>query len=123
MTMTVSTQVNPVATRLAVDLSLGATVQANVLGAPATLYLVEVDNTANAAAASYVKLWDAVTAVVGTTPPNLVYMAPAATKVTYAIPGGVAFAVGISVACVTAPGTAGTAAPTSSVPVRILASV
>jgi hypothetical protein len=123
MTMTVSTQVNPVATRFAVDSALGSTVQANLLGAPCTLYLVEIDNTANAGAPSYVKLWNALTATVGTTDPALVLYAPAATRVTYALPTGVAFAVGLSVACVTSPGTPGTSPPTSSVPVRLLASV
>jgi hypothetical protein len=123
MTMTVSTQVNPIATRLAVDSALSATLQANLFGAPATLYLVEIDNTANAGAASYVKLWDALTATVGTTDPHLVLRAPAATKLTYALPSGVAFAVGCSAACVTSPGTPGVTGPTSAVVVRLLASV
>ena len=123
MTLAVSTQVNPIATRLAYDDALGATLRAHVFGAPATVYLVEIDNTANAGAPCYVKLWNALTATVGTTDPTLVLYAPAATKVTYALPAGVVCAVGVSLACVTSPGTPGVTAPTSSVPVRVLASV
>ena len=123
MAMTVSTQVNPIATRLAQDSALGATIQANVFGAPVTLHLVEINNSANAAAASYVKVWDALTATVGTTDPALVLKAPANSSVTYALPGGLACAVGLSVACVTSPGTPGVTSPASGVVVRLLASV
>jgi hypothetical protein len=123
MTLAVSTQVNPVASRLAADTAMGATAQNNVFGAPVTLHLVEIDNTANAGAPSYVKLYNAVSCVPGTTDPTVVLMAPAATKLTYAVPGGVIFATGLSCCCVTSPGTPGTTAPTSSVPVRMLASV
>lgn len=123
MVMAVSTQVNPVATRLAVDTALGATAQNNLFGAPCTLYLVEADNTGNAGAPSYVKFYNAVSAAPGTVDPHLVLMVPAAAKRSFAVPEGLAFGVGLTCCCVTSPGTPGTTAPTSPVPVRILASV
>jgi hypothetical protein len=123
MTMAVSTQVNPVATRLAVDTALGATAQHNLFGAPCVLYLVEADNTGNAGAPCYVKLYNAASAVPGTLDPHVVLMVPPAAKRSFAIPEGLAFGVGLSCCCVTSPGTPGTTAPTSAVPVRLLASV
>ena len=85
----------------------------------ATLYELELDNTANAAI-SYVKFWDLGTGsvTVGTTAPNKIEMVPASTKVTLVYPGGVAFATAISVSTVTTAGTAGTTSPTSSVVVK-----
>jgi hypothetical protein len=53
----------------------------------------------------------------------VVLMAPGGAKLSYAVPGGVRFAVGLSCCCVTSPGTPGTMGPTNAVPVKMLASV
>lgn len=85
------------------------------------VFFVQIDNTANAAAVSYVKLYFTNGAVtVGTTVPDEVIFAPAATKIGHYYVGGKAFPNGMQAACVTAGGTAGTTSPTSAVPVTII---
>ena len=86
-----------------------------------TVYLIEIDNSANAAA-SFVKLWDAASGsvTVGTTAPDWVIKIPASTKRTIPFPAGIAFGTALTAACVTAGGTSGTTSPSSSVPVRIV---
>ena len=107
----------------AVDSALGATAQA-VSTATGTIYQVEVDNTANTSAASYVKVWS--TAVgsltVGTDAPIAIFPAPAGAKVCYTFPygKGVYSANYITWACVTAAGTAGTSSPSASVVAKMI---
>lgn len=86
-----------------------------------TLYLLDLDNTANAAV-SYVKIWNtaAGSVVVGTTAPDFIIMVPASTRLPVAMPSGVALGTAITLACVTTGGTAGVTSPTSDVIVRII---
>lgn len=95
-----------------------------VKGSSATIYMLVMDNTANAAV-SYVKLYNLTTAVtVGTTVPDMVFNIPASRSVTYNPVsdngGGTVFGTGLQVATVTAGGTAGTTSPSSSVALRIV---
>lgn len=91
-----------------------------VKGSAGTIYVIEVDNTANAAI-TYLKLFHLATAVtLGTTAPNGVFLVPASTNQVFCPVPGLAFANGLQAACVTAGGTAGTTAPTSAVIVRIV---
>ena len=106
------------------DSAMGNTVDA-VKASSATVYNVLIDNTANAGAPRYVKLFNLAqgSITLGTTVPDEVIYVPAASKVTHllftgAVPG-VVFSSALSAACVTTGGTAGTVAPTSSVPVTI----
>lgn len=122
MALSVSTQVNPIATRLVEQTSASAAANTNVVGAPCTIFTVDVDNTANVAA-SYVKLYDNAAPTVGTTNPDIVVLVPAGERRQYVVPEGVAFANALSFACVTVGGTQGTVSPSSAVIVRILASV
>ena len=86
-----------------------------------TVYMIEVDNTANAAI-TYVKLWDTAqgSVTVGTTAPVMIIPVAASAKITLAVPTGIAFATAITVASVTTAGTAGTTSPTSAAIVRIV---
>ena len=86
-----------------------------------TLYIIHVDNSGNAAAASYVKLYDSAGAVtIGTTAPDWIFkVAGAYHGEVLVIPGGVVFASGLQVATVTTGGTAGTTGPTSGVTVEV----
>src|SRR6266446_4221709 len=85
-----------------------------------TLYLVNIDNTANVAV-TYVKAYYTAGAVtVGTTAPDEVWYIPASIRVSIPMVAGKAFASGMVVAAVTAGGTAGTTAPSSSTIVRII---
>ena len=70
MATTVSTQVNPVATKLVVDSDVDSTASNNTTGASGTLYMVEIDNSADSATIVYFKMVDAATATAGTTNPT-----------------------------------------------------
>ena len=84
--------------------------------------MLDVDNTANVAQDVYVKLYDHAGPTVGTTAPDLVFLVKQGVRRQLGLPEGVLFATAISLATVTAGGTAGTTSPGSSVIVRILAS-
>jgi len=88
-----------------------------VKGSSATIYSIIIDNTANAAEAEYVKLWNVASGsvTVGTTAPDAIIMIPAAVKKTFAFPEGWVFGTALTVATVTTAGTAGTTNPTASV--------
>jgi hypothetical protein len=96
-----------------------------VVGSAMFVYQVEIDNTANTSAASYVKLYDdngSSSVTVGTSVPMAILVAPAATKISITFPYGIGtyFANGIVWACVAEPGTAGTTSPTSAVIAKIM---
>src|SRR5574341_876168 len=97
------------------DTDADATGEMYMNSGAATLWLVSIDNTANASAKSYFKLWNATAPTVGTTAPDMIIPAPGGATVTLAIPEGLSFATGISAACVTAGGTGGITGPTSDV--------
>ena len=94
---------------------------AGVTSNSATIYCIDVDNSSNAAT-TYTKLWNLASGsvTVGTTAPDMIILTPASTRLNIPIPKGVVFGAGLSVASVTAGGTAGTTSPTSDVVVRIL---
>lgn len=117
MTLAVSTQAPPVAAVLIVQTSATATADNDVANGAITLSVVDVDNTANAAAA-YLKLYDHAAPTVGTTPPDVVLRVAAGQRRAAVWPEGLAFTA-LSFACVTAGGTAGTTSPASAVPVRL----
>lgn len=106
------------------DTAMGGTVDA-VKASAATVYYVQVDNSANGAA-SYVKLYNlgSGSVTVGTTVPDAVLFAPGNSRMTYkysnAASPGLPFGTALSAACTTAGGTAGTTSPTSSVVVTIV---
>jgi hypothetical protein len=117
MALTVSTQVSPVATKLVVQTSAGATPDNNVLGGAGKVYMIDVDNAANAAAC-YLKLYDDGNPSVGTTHPNAIFRVPTGQRRSWVIVEGMDFTI-LSFACVTQPGTTGTVSPTSPVVVRM----
>ena len=94
--------------------------EANLNTGAAVLYLVSIDNSANASAKSYFKLWNATAPTVGTTAPDMIIPVPGGATVTLAIPEGVSFGTGLSCACVTAGGTGGITGPTSDVSIVLV---
>jgi len=86
-----------------------------------TIYAVEIDNTANSVN-SFLKFYNlaAASVTVGTDDPYMILKAPASKKVTYHFDQGVALGTAISIACLNSAGTAGTAAPSSSVTAKIV---
>lgn len=93
----------------------------DIKGSAGTLYAIEIDNSLNAAV-SYVKLWDAASGsvTVGTTAPDWIFRVAASVSRTVMFPQGVAFATALSIAAVTAAGTAGVTGPTSALTCRVV---
>lgn len=91
-----------------------------VKASSATVYMVDIDNTANAAV-SYVKFYNLGTGsvVVGTTAPDMILMAPLSARQVWSFTPGEVFGTALTVATVTAGGTAGTTTPSSAVIVRV----
>jgi len=91
----------------------------------AVVFSVFIDNTANGAAASYVKLFNLASGsvVVGTTAPDEIIYVPAASKVTHILYTGAnlgkTFGTALSAICVTTGGTAGNTSPANAVPVTV----
>jgi hypothetical protein len=117
----VSTPANEI---LFTDTAMGAVADAIKASSAVVNYLI-IDNTANAAAASYVKLYNlaAGSVIVGTTVPDEVIYVPANQIIT--VPYftkavlGKTFNVALAAACLTTGGTAGTTPPVSSVIVTV----
>lgn len=107
------------ALRVIIDTDVDNTLEANVNDGAATVYAIELDNTANGAA-SYFKAYNAATAVIGTTDPDLVLMVLASVTRTFVFPGGLAFGTGLSYGGVTVGGTTGTTSPTNNMIARIV---
>ncbi len=123
MAVSVTNQAAQIGTYLVQDTDADETGQTNTTGTTGTLYYVELDNTANAAA-SYVKLYDSAGPItVGTTVPDIVLKVAASVSRGFVLPGGgLAFTSGFSHAVVTAGGTAGTTGPTSAATLRYITS-
>ena len=103
-----------------VDTDSNATAEADINGGAATLYLVYIDNSLNAAK-SYTKFWNNAAPTVGTTAPDMSLPVDASSTLKLAIPAGIAFGTALSFATVSdAGGTAGTTDPTSDVRVELV---
>lgn len=116
--VTISPQSNQIATKLIYDADADGTAENDMTGTSGVLYMVDIDNSANGSA-SYLKLYDAAAPTVGTTAPDWIFKVAASVRRVLAITEGFAFT-NLSMACVTAGGTAGTTNPTSNVLVRLL---
>jgi hypothetical protein len=121
MTLSISTQVSPIGAKLIVDTVANATAKNAVTGTSGTVYMIDIDNTANTSASSYFKIYDAASPTIGTTVPDHVFKIPSSQRRCIAIPEGLDFT-NLSYACTTAGGTTGTTAPTNAVVVRMIAS-
>ena len=110
---------------LITDFDADVTPADNVTGnASGTLYLVEVDNTANSTAV-YVRIRDAASAVpshASNGVPMWVFYAPATATAMYTIPLGTEYAAGLRMWCTTNNAAQNTDAPASAVIVRLIAS-
>lgn len=104
------------------DSASNATSEDNVRNGATTVYMVDVDNSANAAV-TYVKLYDSAAPTVGTTAPDMILKVTASARKVFVFDmAGIAFTTGLSFASLTAGGTAGVTGPTSDVIVKILCS-
>ena len=102
------------------DSSVSAHVTGNTTG---SLYLVEIDNTANTTTSAYLKIKDAQSAgAEGTLVPNWVFIAAPGATAVYAFPDGQSYSVGLTFWCVTSNAPDNTTSPGSDVVVRLVAS-
>lgn len=113
MTLSVSTQVSPIGSKLIAETYAGATPSNNVTGSSGALFMVDIDNALNSVS-SYLKVYDSASPVVGTTPPDLIFAVGPSIRRSFVLPEGWAFT-NLSFACVTAGGTAGSSSPASAV--------
>ena len=114
----------PIGTIYISDSSVTATAQAAKASAAATLFALEIDNTANASA-MYFKMYDVATAgavTVGTTDPAFIFVIPASSKRQFNALEGLNFSNGMIYACLTTGGTGGTASPGSAVSIKMFIS-
>jgi len=108
-------------TNLYGDIISNATPENDVAGGGTTVFALQVDNRQNTSVV-YTKIYDALSASVGSDNPGFVFKIPAGKR--RFIPfgsdeSGVALSTGLSLATVTTPGTAGTTSPTNPVKVKI----
>lgn len=101
------------------DSSVNATAVNDVLTGAATLYWAKISNVLNSSAV-YFKMWNAAAPTVGTTAPDKIIPVAAYKTVTVGCLEGVAFGTGLSYACVTTAGTAGTTNPTNAVTLEMV---
>ena len=126
MAVTKTTAINNLGGILVVDFNANKSVASNVTGnSSGSLYLVDVDNTANSSTSAYVKIKDAASAnssSVGTLTPHFMFVAPPGTKTSYAMPEGQTYSAGLSVWCTTSNAAHNITAPANAVIVRLVAS-
>lgn len=120
-TFSITPQASPLGTKLVEILDLDNTLCANVTGAAGTMFLIEIDNTANVADPVFVKIYDDAAPTVGTTDEDWILKADAGKKIPYAMPNPPAFTA-LSLAAVKEKATTGTTSPANNVKVNILTS-
>jgi len=121
MTLSVSTQVSPIGTKLIKDTDANATAENDVTGAAGSIYMIDIDNTANAVDAAYLKIYDNASPTVGTTDPDFIIKVPVNERRQVVCPDGLDFT-NLSFAVLNAGGTGGTTAPASAVIVQMVTS-
>jgi hypothetical protein len=110
---------SPVGAAIVTDTALGAVADTDVRAGSTTVYMVDIDNTANSAA-SYVKLFNATAPTVGTTAPDVILWVGANVRKVFSLDLSGLFFTNLSMACVNAGGTAGVTPPSNPVIVRVL---
>jgi hypothetical protein len=120
MPLSVSTQVSPIGSILIQQTDSTEVPDNNITGAPATVLMVDVDNTANPAEDAYVKLYNNNAPNVGTTDPDWVLMIPQGVRRQMVITEGLEFSTGLSTATVTTGGTPGVTKLGSAVVIRMI---
>tara|TARA_R100000963_G_scaffold34573_1_gene28590 strand:+ start:490 stop:858 length:369 start_codon:yes stop_codon:yes gene_type:complete len=122
MAVTKTSTITALAGILVLDLDADATVEANITGnTSGTLYMVEIDNTANANTSAYLRVRDASSAAT-TDDHTWMFYAPAGQRVTYALNEGEAYSAGLCTWCTSNPAYQDATAPSSAVITKILAS-
>jgi hypothetical protein len=119
MTLSVSSQVAPVGSKLISQTEATEVPDNDVTGAAGAIYQVDVDNSGNSDNPAYLKVYNSAAPTVGTTAPDFIFMVPVNQRRNLVIPDGLDFT-NLSFACVVSGGTAGTTPPTNAVAVKIV---
>ena len=126
MAVTKTTTITALAGNLVVDFVANATSENNVTGnTSGVFYLIDIDNTANASTFAYVKIRDAASATPSnatTGVPTWQFVAPPATKISYAFTDGQEYSAGLSMWCTTSTAQGNTSSPGSAVVVKLVSS-
>ena len=126
MAVTKTSTITALAGNLVVDFSANASSENIVTGnTSGTIFLIEIDNTANATTHAYVKIRDASSATPADAAagiPTWQFAAPPATKFTYTFPDGQEYSAGLSMWCTTSPAHQNVSAPQSAVIVKLISS-
>lgn len=93
-----------------------------IKAAGGVIYMISVDNSANAAEAEFLKLYNVAEGgvTVGTTIPDFVLLIPAAAVFDVVFPAGMTFGTAITIAAATTGGTICTADPTAALIARVV---
>lgn len=120
MSQSSTTNQSPFGAVTYVNSALNATAVNNVRVGATTVYIVTVDNTANAAI-TYVQCFDNVAPTIGTTAPNMILPCPASTKKSFYIDiTGYPFLTALSLAATTTP--TGSTNPATAITLYVLCS-
>ena len=126
MASTKTTTITALAGILVVDFDADASPENNITGnTSGTLYLIDIDNTANASETAYVRIRDASSADPADSTngvPMWMFIAAPGTKASYAMPDGQEYAAGLSMWCTTNNAKQNVTAPTNAVIVKLVAS-
>ena len=126
MAITKTTTITALAGTLVVDFTADENAEPNMTGSTSgTFYLIDIDNTANASTFAYVKIRDHASATpshVSTGVPTWQFVAPPATKTSYAFPDGQEYSAGLTMWCTSNPAHQNTTPPGSAVIVKIVTS-
>jgi hypothetical protein len=126
MAVTKTSTITALAGNLVIDFAANASSENNVTAnTSGVFYLIDIDNTANASSFAYVKIRDAQSATPNdatTGIPTWQFVAPPATKISYAFPEGQDYSAGLSMWCTTDPAHQNVSAPTNAVVVKLVSS-
>ena len=123
MAVTKTTSITEIGGKLIIDFDADGSYENNVTAATSgTLYLVEVDNTANASTSAYLRIIDRASADASNDVPTWMFAAAPGAKSSYLMPEGQAYSAGLSVWCTSNNAKDDATAPASAVIVHIIAS-
>ena len=122
MAVTKTTEITKVGS-LVIDFDADSSVEAHVTGnSSGKLYLVDIDNTANASSSAYLRIKDAQSAgSAGTLVPWWLFVAGPGAKASYVLSEGHSYSTGLTLWCTTSNAPENTSSPSASVIVKLIA--
>ena len=123
MAVTKTTSITEFGGKLIIDFDADNSYENNVTGETSgTLYLVEVDNTANSDSSAYLRIIDRASANASNDVPTWMFVAAPGAKASYVMPEGQAYSAGLSIWCTSNNAKDNATSPSNDVTVRIVAS-